>query len=191
MARINYVKKAAKNQGNCQGCGKPIKKGDAYKWTKNFRSYKQIKCDNCNFRPSERTTSKMGAIWDAQEDAHNAVAEWDGQDLSDLQSNLENLAETIREVASEYQESADNINEYFQGSEQACELEEKAQNLECWADDVEGVSLEEFDEEGAKEEAKDEAEEKSEIDGLVEEKRESWAEEQRSEADNIIDECPE
>jgi hypothetical protein len=199
MPRLNTVKKAAKDQGNCGGCGKPIKKGMPYKWIKCFRGPKQIKCESCKFRPSEFTTSKMGAIYDAQEDTHNAISEWDGQNLGDLTSHLECLAETVREVSQEYQDSADNIREHFQESETADELEEKAQNLEGWADDIENVSLEEFDEEGAEEEAKEEAEDQKDVDAyseedikaLIEEKRESWANDLRSEADSIVDECPE
>jgi hypothetical protein len=183
MPRINTVKKARKAQGRCTKCGKAINKGDAYRWIKPRYGSKRCVCESCQFRASDLTSSdKLGRVYDAQEDAQSAVGDWDGQDVAELRQALEDAAEAIREVAQEYQESADNIMEHFpSGNQTSEECEERANELEGWADDIEGADLDDFD---------PEAEGEDETDDERAERRERWVEETRDAAQAPLDDCP-
>lgn len=190
MPRVNYVKKARKAQGTCSGCGNKIEKGDEYKWIKFRYGGKRKRCGTCRFRPSDLTNSdKLSRVYAAQEAAEDAIADWDGQDHTDLQSALEEAASQIREVAEEYQESCDNIRDSFSESATADECEEKAQELESWADSLEDVDFEDWeaeeeDEDDKKDDKDDEPKDES---GRT---RDDWIEEQRSLASDAINECP-
>ena len=131
MARTNFVKAARKEQGSCVVCGKPINIGDSYKWVHPRYRQRVVACPNCMIPYSLISSSKMAAVWDAQNACSKSVSEADS--LEDIASELECLAETAREVSEEYQEACDNQREYFPDSEVADENEEKAQNLEEWA----------------------------------------------------------
>jgi len=165
---IKHVKACRKSPGQCSGCGKPIEIGQPYKLVASRFSAKKIKCNDCNFRPSELTTSKMGTVYDAQEATEKEVEEWTGEDIGNLSSALEDLAGTAREVAEEYQESISNMN----NNPLTDEWQEKADSLESWADDLEGVQFEEYGDQS---------------DGT---KKEDWIEEQRQLASDAIEECP-
>jgi hypothetical protein len=204
MPRINTVKKARKAQGTCGKCGKAIKAGDAYKWIKPRYGAKKVRCEDCAFRSSDLTSSdKLSRVYEAQETAQDAVNDWDGEDAQELKSILETAAEEIREVAQEYQDSADAIMEHFpSGNQTSEECEERAQELEGWADTLDDFEPEEFEPED--EDDDPDAEEngngltevsdpnKSEADEDEELacKKEEWAEEQRGNAHVALDECP-
>jgi hypothetical protein len=190
MPRINTVKKARKAQGSCGKCGKAIKPGDAYKWIKGRFGPRKVRCESCAFRASDLTSSdKLARVYDAQEDAQEAIGEWDGQDAQDLKSILETAAEEIREAAQEYQESADAIMEHFpSGNATSEECEEKAQELEGWADTIEDFDPEEFEPELSEDE--DGKKTGEDEDAELEEQREKWVEEQRDGANAVLDECP-
>jgi len=201
--KVNTVKKAQKDQGTCPACGKEIKAGDAYKWAKGRFTSKKIRCESCAFRQSDLTSSdKLSQVYAAQEAAEDAMAEWDG-DGEEAKSIMETLAEAIREVAQEYQESADSIHENFSESSTADECEEKANDLEQWADDCEQAGEEgEFDEDDidfdednvAVEDCKDEAEKKDRIEKAreekVEEARSEWRENLETAMNDAIGDCP-
>lgn len=130
MARTNTVKSARKSQGGCCVCRKPINIGDPYKWVKPRYRGKIVACPNCTIPLSMTSSSKMVAIYE----------DVDGLDRTSVESvaeDLHALAETVRGVGEEYQESADNQREYFPDSEVADENEEKAQELDGWADNLE------------------------------------------------------
>jgi len=185
MPRINRVKKARQAQGKCIKCGDKINKGDAYSWIKSRFGPKRRVCSKpgCHFRDSDLTGSeKLGRVYDTRDDASEAVGAWSGEDASDLRSALEEAAEAIREVAGEYQESADAIMEHFpNGNATSEECEEKAGELEGYADEIEGADLEDFD---------PEAEGSDETDEDKETRREAWVEQCRDEAQAAVDECP-
>lgn len=194
--RVNQVNKARKAQGECGSCGKKIKVGDPYKWIKKRYGAKQIRCDGCAFRPSDMTSSKMGPIYDHQQEADEAVARWSDEDTMDLRSTMEALANDVREVAAEYEESAENIRESFSESPTADECEEKAGELEGWADALEDAAQEldgGFDE-STVEIDEDEIDENTTREELFEAARESaledWQDEQRSTAEDVINDCP-
>lgn len=177
MPRVNYVKKCRKAQGTCP-CGHKIKKGDPYKWIKFRYGGRRIKCDNCGFRSSELTSSdKLSRLYSAQETTCDALTAWEGEDVENLRSILEEAASEIREVGEEYQESAENIREHFESSDTADQCEEKAEDCEGWADEIENVDLEAFEYDKDAKENEDE-------------QRETWADNVRSEVESAVDNCP-
>jgi hypothetical protein len=139
MARVTYVKKSQKDQGNCAGCGTPIPKGSPYKWFANrigrFSSRKNY-CANCRIRPSMMTTSPhLSALYAAQENAEDALGASGELTLADFAQIVRDYGEAVREVGEGYEESAQNMEDGF-GHEtyQSEELHEKARACEDAAD---------------------------------------------------------
>lgn len=208
MPRINHVQKSQKER-TCGACRKPIAVGEAYKWAQRYKSPKMYRHEHCAFRPSDLTTSKMGEVWDAQEDARENVASAETPD--ELRDALEQLAEVVREIGEQYQESCDNIREHFEDSPTAEECEEKAQGLEDWAGELEGESFDEFEptefereefsnDDGLEGEALEaaKAEHEAEQDRLEAEheaeqetEAENYLDELRGRAEELVDQCPE
>lgn len=148
MPRVNRVKSARK-EWNCGRCGILIEKGQPYTWAKTRYGPKMVRCPDHHFRPSELVSSdKLQRIFGAQEQAQDAIgafrlhvalvnADEDGdnieavyQGLQDLADEFDGAAGEAEEVGNDYQESADNLDEYFPGSEQVDEITEKANSCE-------------------------------------------------------------
>lgn len=142
--RVHHVKRARKDQGKCRTCGGEILRGHAYKWIKFRYGSKQVKCVNCNFRPSELTQGKMSQVYAAQENVEDFLVQWEG-DLDDLTGEVESAIDEVRDVAEEYRESADSQRAHFPDSEVADECEEKADELDDWVGTLENLSLEPFE----------------------------------------------
>ena len=165
MARVNKVKAARKAQGNCGSCGKPILPGDPYSWTKPRYGSKKVRCSSCKFRQSDLTSSdKLSRLYSAAEaledSADNARRALEAfaastadqaatylenfvERLTELKDELETQMEEVRSVSEEYQESADNILEYFtSGTELSEELESNSYEVESWADEMD-IALDE------------------------------------------------
>lgn len=172
--RITTVNHAQKAQ-TCRRCGTTIKPsrdvkqdvlnkrtgktkkkvvrvlGDSYRWIKFNRGSKIVRCmDNaCRFRPSDMTTSdKLSTLYGAQETAEDAIDAWDGDEgsIDDLKTALEDLATSVEEVAEGYTESADNMENVFTGGSPTIDdCREKAEGLESWKDEIEGVDFDEWD----------------------------------------------
>lgn len=190
MPRVNHIKHARKPQ-KCDACGNTIQKGHPYKWAQRYRGPRMTRCSACEFKPSDMTTSKMGAIYDAQAD----FSIEDCSSLDEITSACEEFAGTVREVAEEYRESAQNIEDGFQHpTEQSEELSNKADELDSWADECEqaATSCDEFDEDEAKKEIQEEHKDDKEFDleEAIEEKRSEWLESVRDEVSSTIDNCP-
>jgi DNA-directed RNA polymerase subunit RPC12/RpoP len=147
MPKVTEVKKAAKAQNNCGSCGKEIAKGAPYKWLKKRHGTKKVRCPDCAFRASDHTGGRLGEVYAAQETACDAVAGWDGDDVSDLETTLEELEGELETFADEYEESCENIRDHFSESDKADECEEKAEQLREWQGEVESArgDLEPFD----------------------------------------------
>ncbi len=149
MARVTTVKKAQKDQGNCEKCGTPIKVGDGYKWCaprahRAARGFKRRRCLACpTWQPSEMTSSPgLSALYSATEDAYDRLAKWEASDgIEALEEILTNCAEGIREAAQVYEESAANMVDGF-GHETVMseEIQEKADTLNGQADEVEAAA---------------------------------------------------
>jgi len=198
--RINHVQKARKDQGRCGRCDKEIKVGDPYKWIKPRYGGKKVRCEFCQFRPSEMTSSKMGIVYDAQEDALEEIGKWCDEDAADLQEILNRFAETVREVSEEYQESCDNIRDTFSDSPTADECEEKANELDSWASEIESAASElagsfadDFDESDVEIDPRERDAGMSEEDQIEEARSEGvdqWIEDRREQAEDVVQDCP-
>lgn len=193
MPRINTVKKARKAQGSCSKCGKVIAVGDAYKWIKPRYGAKRVACSGCSFSDSDLTSSeKLGQVYDARDEADELVSDWDGQDVEELRGYLQDAAEQIREVATEYQESADAIMDNFpSGNPTSEQCEENASELESYADALEDFEPEsfEFDETNVGSQPGDDNHEQNLEDAKVAQ-REQWVEDTRQQAHDAVGECP-
>lgn len=205
--RVNHVAKARKDQGHCCKCSKEIKVGDAYSWIKPRYGSRRVVCGSCHFRNSDLTSSdKLSRVYEAQESAEDQVSGWDGEDAEELKGYVEELIEAVREVAEEYQSSADAIRDSFSDSPTADECEEKANELEGWADELEGFDPEDFDDSEYEEEEDEEEpeagegelskekaeEEKPKRKGSEEweQARSEWADGLRDEALGVVGSCP-
>lgn len=219
MARVTTVKKSQKPT-TCEKCGKALPAGSSYKWCapragKFARGRKRIRCSDCpRWRASETTSSgHLATLYGAQEAFGDALNAWDGEDAEALRSALTDLASGVREAGESYGESAQNIEDGFQHeTSMSQELREKSESLVSWADEIESAAedIEDFDEDAALEEAEEEvytgeappedetdeqkvarlAEFQDDIKQAVEERRASWAEEQRSKAEEQSENCP-
>jgi hypothetical protein len=123
MARLHY-RRARKDYPNVG-----IKKGDMYYFAQiktGPRSSRTIR-SLTKPRPSQLNTGFAGLIGDIQEDFER-IEDIDG---------LREMAETIRELGSEQQEKFDNMPEGLQQGDVGQLLEERAQECESWADEIE------------------------------------------------------
>lgn len=195
MARMHQVVKAQKDQGSCSVCGKPVLAGFPYKWvqlkTSPRSSRRLVAHDGCRFRPSQLTTSEIkGTLYDAQEEAQDRLAQWDGLDVNELKSIQEDAAAAIREAADMAREKADNIESGFGHSTmQSEELSERADAIEGWADEIENVDLEEFEVDG--DEIKEMVMAGQAVEDELVARKNEWQEEKRSELEAALGNCPE
>lgn len=123
----------------CEKCGAAIVKGDQYRTVQQgFRGRKMVRCiaSACQFKRSEYTASKMAGVYAATEEAHaeiDALTETDLESVDDdLAAILSTAADAWRDVASEYEESADAMGDGFgdQTREKAEQISDAASLLE-------------------------------------------------------------
>lgn len=188
--RVNHVKKCKKPQ-QCGKCNKTIEVGEPYRWIQAKFSAKRIRCDAsaCSFRQSELVSSeKLSRVYSAQEQLSDFVESWDGSDLQELKDACDECASELKEVAQEYEDSASSIRDAFQGgSSTADDCDEKAENLNTWAEEIEsaGNDLEEFEgEEPGEDEDEDESKPEDET------KRIDWMDECKSAVQDALGNCP-
>lgn len=169
MARTHVVEHCRKSPGNCGKCGVTIKKGEAYYWWAFRYGGKHIRCRLHSPRQSDLTSSdKLSRAYAASEGVEDAVSalrqavvpvtvgltsddpgtdpvpgvEALYQAVEDLKGSLEEQASEAEDIASEYNESADNIEQTFSSSSTADECREKAETLEGWSGTLQGVEVE-------------------------------------------------
>lgn len=140
IARVTVVNKSIK-PGTCEKCRTELPKGSAYRHFKvGFRSrYKHVRCmsDACTPRASELESSKIAAVYAAQEDAGDALDALDETATAeDIEEIVRAVAEACREVASEYEEASTDDN----GTVWNTDAEERAGTLNDAAD-----TLDDFD----------------------------------------------
>lgn len=116
-----------------------IKKGDTYyKWSFRYGgTHKSLKRP----RPSQLTQSKYSTVYAALEELQDMFSA-DGVTVQDIVDTAQTAAETIREVASEYEDADQNMGGH-QGtnSERAQACEECADELESAASEYDGVDF--------------------------------------------------
>lgn len=144
MARAHYVKKAAKDN--------PVaKKGEPYWWWQFYRGPKQY--SKTQPRPSQLTGSEtLSAALEVQERCEDL--EWNVTKWADLEttikSELEEIAGAAREAGEGLNEKADNLDEHFEGSEEAETAREHGEAMEQAADTLDDAAAR-CDREDAKE----------------------------------------
>lgn len=111
-----------------------IVKGDTYYyWTPGFRGTKQM--SKTPPKQSQLTTSKMSAAYAASESLSEALEA--AGSIEDLTNALEEAVDAIRAVAEEYTEASEATTGNGNRVPNADEMEEKAQELNDWADSIE------------------------------------------------------
>lgn len=116
----------------------------------------------------------------------------DFDSLEDAQQWAADKASEIRELAEEKRESAQNMEDGFgHATSMSDELNETADSLDEWADEIENVDLPEFPEEEDTEDGDDsEAEDGEKEDEEYETKLEEWREEVRQALDDVLGNSP-
>lgn len=194
MSHVIYVS----NNRNPLACGKcktTIAKGAGYRWTKPRYGPRKVRClkPSCDFRPSDLSSAKTATIHDAIEDARNEIDTAESHD--DIQSILQSVADTAREVAQEYQDASDQ----WAGGNGNAEFQEKADTCESFADECESWSFSgETDEETVRQTVRDDDDNKQDdgedddtyaqrIEDLEKEAWEATLTEMREEAGDVLD----
>lgn len=154
--RVHYVKNArkAKKKRTCR-CGHVIQPGESYKWAEPRYGGMKYWCQDHSPKRSELTSSKLGPLYDAQDDFDVSEA----TSAEEISEALQSVADTAREVAEEYQEGIDNMPEGLQEGDVAQQSQEKIEALESYANELESwdpSDVEEFDEDEAREEVEKE-----------------------------------
>lgn len=137
----------------CGHCCETIPKGAGYRWTKPRYGSRKVRClkASCAFKASDLSSSKAAIIHDAIDDARDQILTAESQD--DIQSILADVAETAREVAQEYQDASD----AWAGGNGHPDFQERADQCESFADELEGWSFSgEDDEEAVRQSVRDE-----------------------------------
>jgi hypothetical protein len=158
--------------------GEAILPGDRYhSWSFRYGGtyYMHVACGYP--RRSQLTQSIMGEVYDAIETAESMIEAWDGEGggTGDLTTALEEVASVTDGVVEQYREAA----EHFGG---AGENADRADELEGWKDELESFDAADYDGEEP-EEGEDRTEEQQE-------EFDNWVDEQRGEAQGILDNCP-
>lgn len=134
----------------CGKCQAEITPGTSYKWIKPksgpYGGHLMVRCGTCpTWQVWEYSSSLSSRLAQISFDAYDALGTPESPD--DVTAVLEGAAEQVRELAQEKRDSADNIEEGFQhATYQSDELNEIADSLDGWADDIEGTDVPELPE---------------------------------------------
>ena len=141
--RVNTVGKCRKSPGKCGKCGVVIKAGDKYRWAAGRFTGKKVRCDKlkCQLRPSDLTGSdKLSRLYSAREDLEDFIGT-DFESADEVKDAIQAAADEAREVASEYEEAVSALD----GRLNSDELQDKADQCNAWADELDNVDVEEFE----------------------------------------------
>ncbi len=193
MARVTRVKKArvSKYTRRCDysGCGRVIEPGDGMKYISprlpgSLGSVTRYRCDgHPDWHVWEYSTSLSARIAEIQHDGANTIRMMYEDTAEDIPNEL---AEMVRELASEKRESAENVESGFGHSTQLSEeLNQQADELDAWADQIEAVdALEGKPDEEDKHRCRDD------WPVSYEAALESWLEDLRNTLQDVLDGCP-
>lgn len=119
------------------GC--EIHKGERYYRAKKKFQKPRFGCLQHPFKGSELATSgKVASLLGIKEDL--AGLSFNEENVESIADSLDDAASRAREVGEEYEESANNMEEYFPSSSQVDDIREKAENCESWADALENAA---------------------------------------------------
>lgn len=129
----------------CEACGQEIAIGQPYKHVTPksgpYGGYTRFRCGTC---PGWQPWDLSNALWAriAQIQAEFSDSASNAQSRDDLQAVLEDAASAARELADEKRESASNIEDGFgHATYQSDELNEQADAIESWADEMENADI--------------------------------------------------
>lgn len=127
----------------CGACGKDIELGTPYKWIQPHgrgQMNRHADCPTWNvWEYSNSLSARIAQIQDGDPDSPDSP--------EDIQSWLADKAQEIRDLAEEKREAATNIEEGFQhATYQSDELNDIAEQLDSWADEVEQADIPELPE---------------------------------------------
>lgn len=157
MARATFVKKARKAVPDAG-----IEVGDSYYWWKFRHGGKHY--SKTAPRPSQLTNSdKLSRAYACAEQLEDLAAGLTADSTpEEIADAMDEIVSEINDIAQEYRDSADNINNAFTGGSQtADDCEEKADSLGEWAQEVEQAadSIRQIEEDELQEPDEDEEEE--------------------------------
>lgn len=146
--RVTHVSKSRKSPGKCHKCGCTIHKGESYRWFQFAFSPKTIRCAKPECMPtrSDLTRSEFYRSLFAIEDAFSKAmgAGKQAVDPTIVASAARDAAEELRNLASECEDKRSNMPEGLQDSDtgqlletRAQECNDKADEIESYADDAE------------------------------------------------------
>lgn len=142
--------RAARRRYNPDGSLKPnqvceldnteIKPGDPYKKASGRNSggfYLRVRCDTCpTWHPWELSDSLPNRLAEIVHNYEKATEEV--STVEEVEQALDDASEAITEIAEEKREAAQNIEDGFQHeTEQSVELNQVADDLDAWANDIE------------------------------------------------------
>lgn len=140
--RIHNVKKSQREYV-CSKCRQPIEKGHPYRWWKHrYASKTRWHISHGYPGPADLTTSeKLARLYEVQDSMYSALTEYeDNPELFDeLEDAITGGIEEARDVGAEYEEGADNIEEYFGETTQVSMMREKFEAIENWTDNLESI----------------------------------------------------
>lgn len=135
------VKLKTKNKGvrvetyPCRKCQDPIKAGDKYfEWKHRHAPFSRQHATHGAPKQSELCSGKMSGVYAANEALEEVISTGNPDELA---SALESAAESVREVANEYEENRNNMPESLQNGNGGSDMEEKANALNEYADALE------------------------------------------------------
>jgi len=137
MARVTQHRKTkgGKKTFICVGCHGEILPGERYSaWTlyRQPTRYRHLRCGPPT--ATQLSNSKMAQV----EEAASAIDLGSCASPGEMSAELQGVADTARQVAEEYGESADSIEQSFPGSPTAEACRTAQEELDSWADDLEG-----------------------------------------------------
>lgn len=126
----------------CRKCQEPIKAGEKYyEWKHRYAPPSRQHQTHGSPRQSELCTGKMSGVYAAQENVGDVIdAARQSSDCSGLADALTEAAESVREVAQEYEDNRSNMPEGLQEGPTGSDMQEKAEALNEFADSLESAA---------------------------------------------------
>ena len=137
---------------NCGKCGKEIEVGQPYKHISPrsgpYGGRTMYRCVSCpDWHVWEYSSSLSARTAEISHDFWNDFNENVLEDTDSVQDLLNSAAERVREIAEEKREGASNIEDGFgHATTQSDELNDVADQLDSWADDIEGADIPDYPE---------------------------------------------
>ena len=123
---------------SCRKCSEPIKAGEKYyQWQHKHQPPSRQHQSHGAPRQSELCTGKMSGVYAAIESVEDAINSGDPSGLADA---LNSAAESVREVAQEYEDNRSNMPDALQDGPTGTDMQEKSEALNTFADALESAA---------------------------------------------------